>query len=367
MKLDSINKTGGKKNPMCGEFDYKADMEQAVYQLYLDSTAVKNMNAFSLWLKDASVKFDDPVVEYLKDEDIAAEMTIQLTMDTGEWYRYTIDKVKKEWNKYTISFDDFELFNGDSLFDDPKPLSSEHIIHLAFGFKYLYYDEFGNHHPTYAIANPVYLDEIYFTTASESSIEELSGTIKEDKDNPNRITVDTMEGYETEEDMFEYWSYGGNLDYTELALSDDVSCEGGTKSIKMHYKGSDSVSYIRQSQFAGTVTAKGVSIDIKGEGKAIVYLNLNWRVGSTLFKMRYGIANIPTEWTHYEIGFDFFKDIEGTKKAISSNYAKYIESISFGIVNNDYSESDIFVDNIRLIKNIEYDARTSAAIVKEDE
>ena len=363
MKLDTIHKAGGSTNTYCAEFDYKADMEMATYQIYLDTKNVDpNLNAFSIWLKDASVKFDDPAVAYLDEKDIAAEMTIQLTMDTGEWYRYVIDKVEKEWHKYTIKFDDFVLNNGDTLFDKPNPLNVNHIIHMAFGFKYLYYDQQGNHHPTYAIANPVYLDEIYFKNATETSIVEISGTIKEDTDDPNKITIETMEGYDRDADIFEYWSYLTERDYNEMALATDVSSIGGSKSLRMHYKGYESVSYSRATQFANTITAKGFSIDVKGDGKATVYLNLNWRSGTTLMKMRFTLSNLPTVWTHYEIGFELFKDVNGSSKTISANYAKNIESVSFGIVNNDYSSSDIYVDNLRLLKNIGYTTNTRTTI-----
>ncbi len=363
MKLDTIHKAGGSTNTYCAEFDYKADMEMATYQIYLDTKNVDpNLNAFSIWLKDASVKFDDPAVAYLDEKDIAAEMTIQLTMDTGEWYRYVIDKVEKEWHKYTIKFDDFTLNNGDTLFDKPNPLNVNHIIHMAFGFKYLYYDQLGNHHPTYAIANPVYLDEIYFKNATETSIVEISGTIKEDTDDPNKITIETMEGYDRNADIFEYWSYATERDYNEMALATDVSSIGGAKSLRMHYKGYESISYSRATQFANTITAKGFSIDVKGDGKATVYLNLNWRSGTTLMKMRFTLSNLPTVWTHYEIGFELFKDVNGSSKTISANYAKNIESVSFGIVNNDYSSSDIYVDNLRLLKNIGYTTNTRTTI-----
>ena len=363
MKLDTIHKAGGSTNTYCAEFDYKADMEMATYQIYLDTKNVDpSLNAFSIWLKDASVKFDDPAVAYLDEKDIAAEMTIQLTMDTGEWYRYVIDKVEKEWHKYTIKFDDFTLNNGDTLFDKPNPLNVNHIIHMAFGFKYLYYDQQGNHHPTYAIANPVYLDEIYFKNATETSIVEISGTIKEDTDDPNKITIETMEGYDRDADIFEYWSYATERDYNEMALATDVSSIGGAKSLRMHYKGYESISYSRATQFANTITAKGFSIDVKGDGKATVYLNLNWRSGTTLMKMRFTLSNLPTVWTHYEIGFELFKDVNGSSKTISANYAKNIESVSFGIVNSDYSNSDIYVDNLRLLKNIGYTTNTRTTI-----
>ena len=259
MKLDTIHKAGGSTNTYCAEFDYKADMEMATYQIYLDTKNVDpNLNAFSIWLKDASVKFDDPAVAYLDEKDIAAEMTIQLTMDTGEWYRYIIPEVGKEWQQYILAFDDMMvkdeagnvthngwfLENERSLFDEPKPLSR------------------------------------------------ISGTIKEDTDNPNRITIETMEGYANNADIFEYWSYATERDYNEMALATDVSSIGGAKSLRMHYKGYESISYSRATQFANTITAKGFSIDVKGDGKATVYLNLNWRSGTTLMKMRVMITAI---------------------------------------------------------------------------
>ena len=362
MKLDDIHKVGGKSNNYCAEFDYKADMEMATYQLYMDSSAAVGKNAFSIWIKDATPKSDAGPVSYLNEKDVAAEMTIQLTMDTGEWYRYVVPKLDKEWNNYTILFSDFTLNNPDQLFDEPQPLSSEHIIHMAFGFKYLYYDQQGNHYPTYAIANPVYLDEIYFTDATETSIEPISGAIPVDPDDSSRVTIDTMESYKNSSDIFEYWSYATERDYNEMAIATDVSSQGGTKSLRMHYKGYESVSYMRDTLFANEVTAKGFAIDIKGDNKATVYLNLNWRSGTTLYKMRYSLSGVQNVWKHYEIGFDLFKDVNGSSKTISANYAKQIESVSFGIVNNDFSASDIYVDNIRLLVNCSYTTNTSTVI-----
>ena len=363
MKLDVNHKVGGVENPYCAEFDYKADMEMATYQLYMDSSAAVGKNALSLWIKDASNRPDDPAISYLTDDQIAGEMTIQLTMDSGEWYRYIIPQMKKEWHNYTISFSDFFLQNGDSLFDEPNPLSSEHIMHMAFGFKYFYYDEQGNSHPTYAIANPVYLDEIKFTNAAATTVEEISGTLSEDPDGSGRITVETMESYTTTEQIFGYWSYGNSVDYNSLELSNEVSSQGGNHSIKMHYQGANSVSYARKTPFARNAQARGACLDIKGDGKATVYLNLNWRISSsTLLKMRYAIKNIPTTWTHIEIGFDLFKDINGSNNTLGLNDPKDIESISFGIVNNNSSASDIYVDNLRLVKEIDYEDYTVTPI-----
>ena len=366
MKLDNIHKVGGGSNKYCAEFDYKADMEQAVYQLYLDTKDVStDMKSFRIWLNDASVKPNDPMVAYIPDDDVCAEMTIQLTMDSGEWYRYVIPKVEKEWTQYTIAFEDFELFNEKSLFDKPNPLSVDHIIHMAFAFQYFYYDQSGKSHPTYAIANPVYIDEIYFATDTESGMKELGGTLRPDIEDETKITIDTFEEdiYPTDEELFENWSYATVLDYNLMEFSSDVSSQGGSRSLLMQYKGSSSVSYVRNTPFSKKCTAKGIALDIKGDGKAVVYLNLNLRSGSTVFKMRYAIVNIPTEWTHYEIGFDYFLDVNGTFKSISQGNMKDIENISFGIINNNNTQSQIYIDNMRMLRNCEYNTKTVTAIV----
>ena len=392
MKLDNVHKAGGRSNPYCGEFDYKADMEMASYQLYLDSSKATGKNALSLWLKDASVIPDDPAVAYLETgeyyEKFSVNLTIQLTMDSGEWYRYNLPVVNKEWTNYTLAFDDLMekddkgeiihngwfLENRASLYNDPKDLDCEHVVHMAFGMQYFYYDENDKPHPTYAIANPVYIDEIYFVQASETSVVEIPSTLKPDANNANQITVDTMENYATSEDIFDGWYYASTLDYNSMTLADDVSSQGGSHSLKMHYKGSNSVSYARVTQLARTVTAKGIAIDIKGDGVATVFINLNWRTGNTLLKMRYSIESVPAVWTHYEIGFTNFVDaaVPPSAKKISMNYAKNIEYISFGITNKiaedpedpNKNASDIYVDNIRFLSNnaIGYSTNTAKPI-----
>ena len=364
MKLDTIHKVGKPGNVNCGEFDYKADMEQAVYQLYMDTSAVTDKHALSIWLNDASVRPNDPMITYIPEDDVACELTIQLTMDSGEWYRHVIKQVNKEWTQYIIAFDDFELVNKDSLFDDPNPLDSSKIIHMAFGMKYFYYEQGKNGkpdtdkpHPTYAIANPVYIDEIYLTDDTASATKELGGYLKPDKDNENQITIDNFEPsiYEEGVNLFDYWSYGNQYDYSLIEFATDVSPQGGTKSLKMQYKGNVSVSYVRNSPFHKTVTGKGMAIDVKGDGKATIYFNLNMRIGTTVYKMRYALRNIPTTWTHYEIGFDFFKEVNGSFKSIDQNSARAIEDISFGIVNNDLAnKSSVYIDNLRMLRNIDY-------------
>ena len=373
MKLDTSHRIGGRANTYCAEFDYKADMEMAVYQLYMDTSAVVGKNALSLWLKDMSPTQDEtkyPGAAYLQYEDIAAEMTIQLTLDTGEWYRYIIPKLEKEWHNYTISFSDFELNN--QVPGTPNPLVSDHIMHMAFGFKYFFYRQGSDGkpdttkpYPTYAIANPVYIDEIYLTTAAETTVVELPGTLKPVD---NVITVDTFEDYATSDDLFDNWEYGNALDYNLISISDDVSTQGGAKSIKMQYKSYNSVSYVRNTQIAHNAEARGIVLDIKGDGYATVYININLRSGTSTVKLRYALTSIPTTWTRYELGYHLFQGItEATaNKKIYASDTKDIESISFGIVdNNHYTVSNIYIDNLKLSKVVTYTANSHSSIAQE--
>ena len=369
MKLDTIHKTGGYKNAYCGEFDYKADMQMATYQLYLDCEDCVDMNAFKVSFKDASVKANDAAVAYLDPEKVAADVTIQLTLDTGEWYRYHIPCLNKEWNVYTISFADFTLDAGSQHTGDAKPLQSEKIVHIGFGFQYFYYLSDGvTPYPTYAIANPVYLDDIYLCQAEGTSIVEVDETIKPDPLNPEITRIDDFESIATQEEVFDYWVYNSDHEANSLTISDVVHAGGGSKSLCMGYRGTTSVSYGRITPFNNSVQAKGLAIDIKSDGKATIYINLNWRNGGTLMKMRRVISpseyDNSTGWYHYEFGFNEFTDSYNPGQYIRLNTAKNIETISFGITrgNNTDPASSIYIDNLYLSSTFAYSRNVISAI-----
>ncbi|MDY6276422.1 MAG: hypothetical protein SPL75_02955 [Bacilli bacterium] len=368
MKLDTIHKTGGNKNAYCGEFDYKADMQMATYQLYLNTDECVDKNAFKVSFKDASVKASNAAVAYLDPEKVAADLTIQLTLDTGEWYRYHVECLKKEWHVYTICFSDFTLDPGSQHIGEPQPLTSNHIVHIGFGFQYFYYLSDGKTpYPTYAIANPVYLDDIYLTEASETSIVEVDETIKPDPLNPDRVLIDDFESLTTPESVFEYWTYNTTHPANSMTPSDEVHAGGGNKSLSMAYQGSTSVSYGRVTPFHSSVLAKGLSIDIKSDGKATIYINLNWRDGGTLMKMRRVIS--PSEysnsdgWYHYEFGFNQFTDTSYPGKAIRQTTAVNIETISFGLTGSMSAASKVYIDNICLWNTYAYSRNVISAIV----
>ena len=155
------------------------------------------------------------------------------------------------------------------------------------------------------------------------------------------------------------------LDYNLISISDEVSAQGGAKSIKMQYKSYNSVSYVRNTQIAHNAEARGIVLDIKGDGYATVYININLRSGTSTVKLRYALSSIPTTWTRYELGYHLFQGItEATaSKKIYASDTKDIESISFGIVdNNHYTVSNIYIDNLKLSKVIAYTANNHSSI-----
>ena len=355
IKLDTAHKTGGRSNPYCAEFDYKADMEQAIYQVYMDTTAVTaDKKAFSIWLKDASMKSDNPVASAVDEEAVTAVMDIQLTMASGEWYRTTIKAVSKEWTRYVIPFASFELFNEKSLTDKPLPLTGNKIIHMAFGFAFKYPV------PTYAIANPVYIDEIYFTDETEASTEFLPGTLRPDTADDSKITIDTFDDYTNDEDMLDNWSKALNSENHALALStEQKSSQGGTKSLSLQFKGKTELEYVRKTPFSRSSTARGVAIDIKAPVGTVVYFYLNVLSGKKTIKMRATIVSNNEKWMHYEIGFDLFEDKAGTTISIAETDIKAIDNLSLSIFDSLHESPDdpslLYVDNIRLLRTCDFD------------
>ncbi len=370
IKLDDVHKAGGVRNTYCANFNYKCDMEAAQYYVKLDSKAALNKNAFKIWLNDATPRDPRAEYSYLDPAKVAAEMTIQLQLDTGEIYRYTIPCVEKEWHSYTIPFKKFNLVNGSSIIGEPSPLISQKVNLLGFAFQYFYFDQNGNKLPTYANFNPVYIDEIYMvdSNAAETVITPLDSTINIDPDNVNYVTIDTFDNYRDTSEAQDYWIFPNN----SAELSDVVSTIGGTKSLKANYTNKVTVS--RDTSFAQDVTAKGMSFDFKADGVSKISIYFNFRSGDKVYKMvyQYGSTNNPilpsdyassTAWYHVEIGFNFFKNVtDGTSKTITNKTAKNIELISFDFSKDGEDATSIYIDNVRFRTDLTYTSRSFAPI-----
>ena len=101
----------------------------ATYDTYLD-VRYNGGTAVKFWAKDASAKSDGAPLQYLSSSQIAAEMTIQLALLDGRWYRYDLGQLNRTWTEYIINFDDFELFSG--IEDDVSaPFISENVVNFA--------------------------------------------------------------------------------------------------------------------------------------------------------------------------------------------------------------------------------------------
>ena len=372
MKLDTKHKPGPKSNTACAEFDYKADLEAAQYQVKLNTENATDKNAFQIYLRDAatipSQYANDPKIKKLRDhpENVSADMTMQFTLETGEKYRYNIPCVAKDWTNYTIAFKDFALVDPDSYFVTPNPLVSNKIVHFGFALQYYYKSDDGKSYPTYAIANPLYLDELYFVNATETTQTVLDCMIVEDKDVPGQTTVDVFDNYDNNDDLMERWAYMASHEANNFELSNVVSTQGGTKSVKMHYKGMKSISYGRYTMFGFAVKARGIALDVKGDKKVRILLNLNLGDGKARYDITPSKLGNSEDWYHIELGFDKFYTPEGSKAAvINRDTMKFIDSITFGAHHHLYygDEGDFYIDNIRMLYNIDYETETFTKIV----
>jgi hypothetical protein len=168
------------------------------------------------------------------------------------------------------------------------------------------------------------------------------------------------------------WTYGNtNEANNNLELGDDVSSkEGGNHSLKMNYKSYSSVSYALpttiDASLSTTMKPKGVVVDLKGDGKATVYLNLYLLINGSVMLVRKAIAStaLLTGWARYAIGFDKFNDAgTSTNAVVTAQNIVSIYQITFGIVNADYSASAIYMDNLRFDNSITRTSDTATAIV----
>jgi hypothetical protein len=342
---------------------YKAYMAAATYSLGLD---VKDANAdcLSLWFKDASVKSDKSVFDYL--DSVSAHVYIGLSLTAGSVYYYEIRALSKVWTNYVIPFSAFTLSSGS------EQLSASNIVKLSLAFSYVYYLEDGvTLSPTYMMSNPVYVDNIMFLNSGLTSETEYAKekAIKADASDATKATIEDAEGYATSTDVLNTWTYGNSNESNNLELADDVSSQGGRHSLKMNYKSYSSVSYAIpttvDASVGATMRPKGMVVDLKGDGKATVYINFYLLVNGTVMLVRKTIeANeLKAAWTRYAIGFGEFTDyVSPSTASVTANNIIYLYQITFGIVNSDYSASAIYMDNLRLDNSITRTTDTATEI-----
>ena len=346
--LDSLKKIGV-NNVYTGKMTYKSDMEAAKYYLPLN-VETEGVDALSIWLKDGSVKNPNTVFNYLGE--VSAECYIALTLDSGELYYYVIPAVARLWSEYVIPYEAFSL-SPTSI--GTEPLSTAHIKQFSITFSYAYKTEAGDPQPVYSQNNPVFVDNIKLVDATSNivGITAKERAISADSGNPSIATIENAESYQNSAEVLGIWSYGNDNPSNNLQLSEDVSSQGQTKSLAMNYQSFTSVSYAipttMDTSIGEVMKPKGIVLDIKGDGKATVYLNIYMLIGSSISQVRKNILYPSTAWTKYEIGFDQFVDYQNPSSAsVTASTVNYVYKITFGIVNSDSSQSVIYVDNLRL-------------------
>ncbi|MBP5216404.1 MAG: hypothetical protein J6038_01045, partial [Bacilli bacterium] len=136
-----------------------------------------------------------------------------------------------------------------------------------------------------------------------------------------------------------------------------VSSSGGSHSVRFAYQGYTSVSYALGLTFDASISAedglrpKGLLIDIKGDNKATVHINLYATSGSSTMQVRKTISqfDLLEGWARYQIGFGQFTDyVNPSTASINANNVINVYKMTIGITNSDGSLSYLYMDNIRL-------------------
>ena len=361
--ISSEDKIYNGTNVNCGQFTYKADMEMATYDIYTD-VKVNGLNAIKFWIKDASVPSTEAPFSAYTGDDVSPLVLIQISLKDGRWYRYEIKKAPRVWTEYVIPFEEFTLYSGNSF--ETAPLESQNVVNFAFGMQYFYMYQ-GKGYPTYSQNNPVFMDNIMFASSSEVKTTALENALHENKEG---ITLVDNFDYESDAKLKEHWFGLNGLDFEKYELSDDVSSEGGTGSVKLDYKNSSSPSYATYPTISSDVKAKALLVDIKGDGIATIYINFYVRSGTNLLQYRHTITNPDNSWNTYTIGFGEvnFTKISSGGGLLNESSMQSLQRLSFGIVKNSDVDvvSSIYVDNIRFdsgsVSGVNYSTKTSSPI-----
>ena len=335
-------------NVNAGKFTYKSDMSMASYDIYTD-VQVNDLNAVKFWIKDASVaNTTDARFQNYTGEDVSPLVVIQVALKDGRWYRYQIDKAPRIWTEYVIPFSEFKIYQGRE-YDTSDPVISQNVVNFAFGMQY-FYMYLGKAVPLYTQNNPVYMDNISFSSASEIKINKLENELKPDEN--GAILVDNFE-YQNENELKLHWFGLNKFEHEKLALSDEVSSEGNSHSMKLDYKNVDSPAYATYPTFDAQAQATAISLDIKGGEGVTIYLNFYIRAGSSLLQYRYTFSNVSTSWNRYVIGFgtNNFTPISSTTAALGKTSIRDLQRITFGATGGNGNVSSFYVDNVKFLLN----------------
>ena len=370
--LEDNDKFHDGTNVYAGKFTYKTDMAMAAYDIYTD-VKVEGLNALKIWIKDASKpNATDPLFADYKGEDVSPTVVVQVAFNDGRWYRYEIEKAPRAWTEFVIPFTDFEIYQGNPKLTDP--LLSQNVVNFAVGMQYFYYVErLGKKvaYPLYVQNNPVYMDNIMFTSASETNILQIEKVLHPDE---NNVTLLDDFEYSGQNELDIHWLGLNKYEYENSTLSNEVSSEGGEHSMKLDYKqGHDtsynvypSPSYATYPSVGDDVECRSIQLDIKGDNKANFIINLYTKNGTTFHQYRFIIPNVSNTWTRYVIGFgdDNWTRLTSGAPSLGKKSMQSLQRLTFGISKDATSTavSSVYVDNVKFSFNDGYDEYSSTII-----
>ena len=324
MNISSEEKVG-KGNAYSGRFEYKADMADAIYTLPL-KCEYTGFTSFNFFMKDASIRSSDEKFSYL--DNVNPDIFINLNMSNGKIYQYIMVAVKGEWYQYEISFKDFYLANGTEI--GQQNIDAKDIESINFSIKYYYFDYYGKPSPTYMDDNVIYMDNLAFGHASETS-EALKEEIIHTDENGVAM-VEDFENYDTTQDMEYYWYDGRTYSYQHKELSNDVSPIGGNHSGKLKFLAkNESPSYYVSPTIGSDVTSRGIKLSFKCDVKATVYVNFYIKLGTTTMQYRATLNSVELVWTEYKIGLANFTDVNKGSRPFTYRDIINIYRISIGV------------------------------------
>ncbi len=343
MDLNTTSKVIGDNNRVCGTFEYKCDMEAAMYYLPVECKN-NDYKSISMWLCDQSLK--DSRDEAIHVTNWNPETIIYVRLVTGEIYAYAdIKQLSPIWHEYNFPFEDFVLTNPNDIKGGMSPFTPEYISHVGIAFQYYYKKADGKTPmPMYTDDNPVLIDNICFTEETEYRQTLLQKLVT--KDSSNFAYVDDFESYASDAEVLNSWAYSTTYGYEQRELSSDVSSLGGSKSLKMQFKGKEaSPAYFIGPSVDSSISSKAFIIHLKSDVAPTVYINIYTMTDGKENKYRVTLTDVRTSWCKYAIGINKF--LREDSQSLGMNDIKNVSRISIGM--DYYGNGElhyVYVDNI---------------------
>ena len=348
MTLNKSSKVVGNNNYVCGQFQYKSDMAEALY--YLPVKCDDNgFNAISLWLADQSIlSGDEDKVSHITNWSPDVIIWIR-TVENNKEKRYIFDDLKslsRIWHQYDIPFTSFRLEGTEKGSTDVPNIKANTITHIGFSMKYYYMDQYGKASPLYTMDNPVLADNIYFGYA-----ESFKATMKEKFISKvgDYAYIDNFEGYQSDSEMLDYWSFvQSDLEFEARSLSNEVSSLGGTHSMRMTYKANVAPAYYMPFTVNSGVSSKGITLDMKCDGSPTVTIKLYTVIDGKENVYKATFMNINTAWTRYQLGLGrIYLENSTTATTLGESDIEKISRVTISITGpSEASEvKNLYIDN----------------------